>query len=78
MADEVDEPEGALPPPAEQVHLPDPSYLPPLMAMGITFMVVGVVVTKYLLVLGAILFVVVLVKWVRSTREEMSELPLEH
>jgi hypothetical protein len=79
MADEhFDERESALPEATEEVHLPDPSYLPPVMALGITFIVVGVVLGIPLIVFGAILFVVTLVKWIRQTREEMSELPLEH
>lgn len=78
MADELEQPEGALPPPTEQVHLPDPSYLPPVMALGITLIITGVVIGIPFIVVGAILFVVTLVRWIRRTREEMSELPLEH
>lgn len=78
MADELEQPEGALPPASEQIHLPDPSYLAPVMALGITFMIVGVVLSIWMVILGAILFLVTLVRWIRQTREEMSELPLEH
>ena len=78
MADELEQPEGALPPPSEQIHLPDPSYLAPVMAFGITLMVVGVVLSIWMVIIGAILFLVTLVRWVRQTREEMAELPLEH
>ena len=78
MAEELDRPEGALPPPTEEIHLPDPSYLPPLMALGITLMVVGIVLSVFVVAIGAILFVITLVRWIRQTREEMAELPLEH
>jgi Flp pilus assembly protein TadB len=78
MADELEQPEGALPPASEQIHLPDPSYLAPVMALGITFMIVGVVLSIWMVIVGAILFLVTLVRWIRQTREEMSELPLEH
>jgi hypothetical protein len=78
MAEELDRPEGALPPPTEEIHLPDPSYLAPVMALGITLMVVGVVLSIYIIAIGAILFLVTLVRWIRQTRREMSELPLEH
>jgi Flp pilus assembly protein TadB len=78
MAEQVEQPEGALPPPTEEIHLPEPSYLPAIMALGITFMVVGVVLGLPVLILGAILFVITLVRWIRKTREEMAELPLEH
>jgi hypothetical protein len=78
VADGVDQPEGALPPPSEEIHLPDPSFLPPVMALGITLIVTGVVIGLPVLVLGAILFVVTFVRWIRQTRSEMAELPLEH
>ena len=78
MADELEQPEGALPAPSEQIHLPDPSYLAPLMAFGITLMVVGVVLSIWMVIIGAIFFLITLVRWIRQTREEMAELPLEH
>ena len=78
MAEEIDQPEGALPPPSEEIHLPDPSYLPPLMAFGITLILVGIVLSPVVVAVGAIFFVITLVRWIRQTREEMAELPLEH
>ena len=78
MAEELDQPEGALPQPTEEIHLPDPSYLPAVMALGITLIVVGVVISIFVVALGAILFLITLVRWIRLTREEMAELPLEH
>jgi hypothetical protein len=78
MAEELDQPEGALPPPTEEIHLPDPSYLPPVMALGITFMVTGIVIGLPVVIVGAILFLITLVRWIRKTREEMGQLPLDH
>ena len=78
MADQLESPEGSLPAPTEEVHLPEPSYLPAVMALGITLAITGVVVSIAFIVVGVILFLVTLVKWIRQTREEMSELPLEH
>jgi hypothetical protein len=75
----ADEPNaGALPPPAEEIHLPDPSYMPVLLALGITLAVVGVVLTPVMVAIGLIIAVVALTRWIRQTREEMAELPLEH
>ena len=78
MAEQIDQPDGALPPPSEEIHLPEPSYLPPLMAFGITLILVGIVLSPFVVAVGAIFFVVTLVRWIRQTREEMAELPLEH
>lgn len=69
---------GALPPPSEEVHLPEPSYLPALVALGLTLALVGVVLTWAITVLGVIITVVCVVRWIRQTREEMGELPREH
>jgi hypothetical protein len=78
MATEVEQPEGALPPPTEEIHLPDPSYLPVVLAFGVTIMVVGVIKSWVVVAIGAIIFLVALIRWIRQTREEMSELPLGH
>jgi hypothetical protein len=78
MADEIEQPERTLPPPTEEIHLPDPSYLPPVMALGITLAVTGVVIGLPVLIIGVIIFLITLVRWIRQTREEMGQLPLEH
>jgi hypothetical protein len=76
MAEEVRG--GALPPPSEEVHLPEPSYLPALVALGLTIALVGVLLTWVLTGIGAVIAIVAIVRWIRQTREEMAELPLEH
>jgi hypothetical protein len=76
MAEQVEG--GSLPPPSEEVHLPEPSYLPALVALGVTLALVGVVLTWFLTGLGLVIFLVATVRWIRQTREEMAELPLEH
>ena len=78
MAEELEQQEGTLPPPTEEIHLPDPSYLPPVMALGITLVVTGIVIGLPVVIIGAIIFLITLVRWIRQTREEMAELPLEH
>jgi cytochrome c oxidase subunit 1 len=69
---------GALAPPSEEVHLPDPSYMPVLLAFGVTIVVVGVVLTWVMVAIGLLIALVALFRWIRQTREEMAELPLEH
>jgi Flp pilus assembly protein TadB len=78
VADDVDTPDGALPPPTEEIHLPDPSYLPVVLAFGVTIAIVGVVLSWVLVVIGAIIFLISLLRWIRQTRAEMAELPLGH
>jgi hypothetical protein len=76
MADQDEQPEGALPPASEQVHLPDPSYLPAVLALGVTIAIVGVIKSWIVVAIGVLIFLVALIRWIRQTREEMSELPL--
>ena len=75
---DIEAPEGALPPPTEEIHLPEPSYLPVVLAFGITIAIIGVVFSWVVVVLGAIVAVIALVRWIRLTRTEMAELPLGH
>ncbi len=67
-----------LPQPSEQIHLPDPTYLPVIVAAGTTIAVVGVVFNPIVLAFGVLIVVVGIVRWVRDTRRDISELPLEH
>ena len=74
----VDRPKDPVPEPGEGVHLPEPSYLPVLLALGLTIAIVGVVLSWFIVGIGAVLTLVVAIRWIRQTREEISELPLEH
>jgi hypothetical protein len=78
MAEGVRRPEEPAPPPGEPVHLPGPSYLPVLTATGITLALVGVVISWVLTGIGAVIAVIAIVRWIQETREDISELPLEH
>ena len=77
MADEAPRRDDAPPPPAEHVHLPGPSYLPVLVAFGITLALVGLVVTWVVSAIGVVIFAVAAFRWVRETREDIAELPIE-
>ena len=66
------------PPPAEQIHLPGPSYLPVLVALGITIALIGIVLTWPVIVIGVVIFLIAAVRWIRQARDEMAQLPLEH
>jgi Flp pilus assembly protein TadB len=68
----------ALTPAAEAIHMPEPSYLPAVFALGLTITLVGIITWWPVLVIGLIIAIVTLVRWIRSARTEMSELPLSH
>jgi hypothetical protein len=69
---------GRLPQPTEEVHLPDPSYLPVLLAVSVWVALVGVTISWIMTGVGAVVFLVVLFRWIGQARREMRELPLEH
>ena len=67
------------PPAGEEVHLPGPSLIPLLSAVGITLMVIGTTVFPPIpFVLGAIIFIVTTVRWIRDTRRDVAALPEDH
>ena len=74
----VERPQDPVPESGEAIHLPGPSYLPVLTALAITIALVGIVISWVLVAIGVVLLAVVVTRWVRQTRQEVSELPLEH
>jgi hypothetical protein len=72
------EPDPTLEPPTEAIHMPEPSYLPPVLALGLTIALVGILTWLPVIIIGAIIVLVTLVRWIRLARAEFNELPLEH
>jgi len=66
------------PPVAEEIHLPGPSFLPVFMAVGITLGVIGITINFIISIVGIIIFLITLVRWVRETRRDMAQLPMDH
>ncbi len=67
-----------VPPAGEEIHLPGGSIQPLLLAFGVTLAIVGVTTTIVLVVAGVVLTLAVIVAWIRDTRRDIDELPLEH
>ena len=67
-----------VPPSGEEIHLPGGSIQPVLLTLGLTVGLVGVTTNVFLVIAGAILVVVVIIAWIRDTRRDIDELPLEH
>lgn len=78
MADAVEREGTGAPPAGEPVHLPGPSYLPVLTALGVTIAVCGVVLSWILVVIGLAIAGISVARWIRDTRADIAELPLEH
>jgi hypothetical protein len=78
MADEVHLSDPQAEEAGEAIHLPGPSYQPVALALGITLVVTGIVLFPPGAVIGGVITIVALYMWIRDTRREISELPLEH
>ena len=66
-----------IPPVGEEIHLPAPSILPVLTGIGITLALIGVTTFIELTIAGALLTLGCVVAWIKDTREETDELPLD-
>ncbi len=68
----------APPAASEDIHLPGPTYLPIMVAAGIALALVGILVNLVAFLLGMVTWIVAVVLWIRSAREGIAELPVEH
>jgi hypothetical protein len=66
------------PPVGEQIHMPAPSVLPVLNALGLATAIVGLTISLVLVIGGLILFAGTAIVWIRDSRREMEHLPLDH
>jgi hypothetical protein len=74
----VSEIDPQAPPAGEEIHLPGPSILPLMTAVGITLIVVGTTIFWVWSALGVVIFVVSALIWIRDTRRELDALPEQH
>ncbi len=70
--------ETEAPPVGEEVHMPEPSILPIVNAVGVTLSLVGLTLSIAVTIMGLVIFLVTLVAWIRAASHEISELPLDH
>jgi hypothetical protein len=66
-----------LPPVGEEIHLPGPTILPLLTAVGLTLFLVGFTTFIEFTVAGGVLTLWCIVRWIKDTRHEIDELPLD-
>jgi hypothetical protein len=66
-----------LPPVGEEIHLPGPTILPLLTAVGLTLFLVGFTTFIEFTVAGGLLTLGCVVRWTKDTRHEIDELPLD-
>jgi Flp pilus assembly protein TadB len=74
----VNELEQEAPPVGEEVHLPGPTLIPLLSAVGITLIVIGTTINWIFTIIGAVIFILTTIRWIRDTRRDVAALPEEH
>lgn len=65
------------PPISEEIHLPGPTVVPALTAIGVTLTLVGLTTFIALTIAGGLLTAACIFSWIRSAREQIDELPLD-
>lgn len=71
-------PVGAVPPVGEEIHMPGPSLVPVVTALGISIALIGVVLNYWLALVGVVIMLIAVVRWVRDVHRDINELPMEH
>lgn len=74
----MSDPERQAPPAGEEIHLPGPSLIPFLSAIGITLIVIGTTIGWLFSIVGLIILVLTTIRWIRDTRRDVQALPEEH
>jgi uncharacterized membrane protein YdjX (TVP38/TMEM64 family) len=69
--------ERRLPEATELVYVPQPSVLPFFVAAGLTGVIVGLFAGWVWSVIGAVVLLVAVWRWIRLTGEEISRMPRE-
>jgi hypothetical protein len=69
---------GPAPPVGEQIHMPAPSRLPILNAIGLSIAVVCITISWIGVIAGLVLFFITTIIWIRAASRELDELPAEH
>jgi hypothetical protein len=67
-----------VPPAGEEIHLPGASLQPLLLAVGITFSLLGITMGNAVMISGLVLTVWVIIRWIADTRRDINALPADH
>ncbi len=66
------------PPAGEEIHLPEGSLQPVLLAVFITAAIVGLTTAWWIVAVGGLGIIGTIWAWVRDARREFAELPAQH
>jgi hypothetical protein len=74
----VPEPQENVPPVGEEIHMPPPSILPLINAAALAAMIVSITLSVVLVIAFGIVFLWTTIIWIRDTRRDIADLPLDH
>jgi Flp pilus assembly protein TadB len=66
------------PPAGDEIHLPGPTILPLVAAIAITLIVIGTTLGWAFSIVGGVILVLVVIRWIRDVRRDVASLPEEH
>jgi len=72
------DPVARVPPAGEEIHIPGPSLIPLVCAIGITLAVIGTTINWLFSIVGVVIVAITVVRWIRDTRSDVESLPDEH
>jgi Flp pilus assembly protein TadB len=67
-----------VPPAGEEIHLPGPTIIPLVTAIAITLIVIGTTLGWWLSIVGGVILVLTVIRWIRDTRRDIDSLPESH
>lgn len=71
-------PEQTPPPVGDRIHLPGPSVQPVLIALGLSFALMGLIGLWFLSAIGIVLLLFVVIRWIVEATREYRDLPARH
>ena len=70
--------EQEAPPAGEEIHLPGPTIIPFLSAVAITLIVIGTTINFIFSIIGGVLLIYLVIRWIGDTRRDIGALPEQH
>jgi Flp pilus assembly protein TadB len=67
-----------VPPAGEEIHLPGPTIIPLVAAIAITLIVIGTTLGWWMSIVGAVVLILTVIRWVQDTRRDVGSLPEQH
>ena len=67
-----------VPPVGEEVHMPPPSALPLINAASLAIAIIAITISWWVVGVAVLVFLGTSVRWVRDVKRDIADLPLDH